>query len=50
MACLILTICLGYDATIKQQHGQDQARNMIRIVGFVSRTINASPPAGWLTP
>jgi len=27
--------------------GQDQARNMIRLVGGVSRTINASPPAGW---
>lgn len=43
---LDLANCLGYDDRIEKKQRQDQARNMTILVGGVSRTINASPPAG----
>jgi len=43
---LDLEDCLGYYLPIESNKGQDQARDMARIVGNASRTIN-SPPAGW---
>jgi|GEM_PF-6679158 len=42
---LDLEDCLGYYLPIESNKGQDQARDMARIVGNASRTIN-SPPAG----
>ena len=43
---LDLDDCLGYDQRIESNKRQDQTRDMTTLVGTVSRTTKASPPAG----
>jgi len=45
-ATLDLAKAIGYYDAINTATRQDETRNMTRVVGRVSRTTKASPPAG----